>query len=178
MVSPPYGKKIADLAKSLKLPKPRTGTISKGISKKDATTHGPPGNPWKIHELIGPEDRCTSDASGVVNLAAQRMSRGKSEMMKDKASKLATHQFGHEPLDLEAIVKLFWALDGRGGDAMCCEPAEKRTRRHHFECLRVDHFRIMAGTPRSTRPHITLTILSQPGYSAGGGTMSFKHVHR
>ena len=112
MAPPPFGKKIADLAKSLKLPKPRKGTIRKGISKKDATTHGPPGNPWKIHELIGPEDR---SGNGVVNLAARRMSRMTRDIKhRDKASKLATHQFGHEPLDLEAAVKLFWALDGRG----------------------------------------------------------------
>jgi len=149
MVMPPFGKKVADLAKSLKLPKPRKGTISKGISKKDATTHGPPGNPWKIHELIGPEDRC---ASGVVNLAAQPMSRGITHINKDKASKLATHQFGHEPLDLEAIVKLFWALDGRGGDAMCCEdPNHVGNRRLH---LVSDNTQLCARCKRANQPLI------------------------
>ena len=48
---------VADLAEKLDLPPPRKGTIRKGISKKDATTHGPAGLPWNIHELIGPEDR-------------------------------------------------------------------------------------------------------------------------
>jgi len=150
MVPPPYGKKIADLAKSLKLPKPRKGTIRKGISKKDATTHGPPGNPWKIHELIGPEDR---SLKGVVNLAAQRMSIMTSHMKtKDKASKLATHQFGHEPLDLEAIVKLFWALDGRGGDAMCCEdPNHVGNRRLH---LVSDNTQLCARCKRANQPLI------------------------
>ena len=148
-----FGKKIADLAKSLKLPKPRKGTIRKGISKKDATTHGPLGNPWKIHELIGPEDRSWKGGNGVVNLAASRVSMlTRSIKHNDNASKLATHQFGHEPLDLEAIVKLFWALDGRGGDAMCCEdPNHVGNRRLH---LVSDNTQLCARCKRANQPLI------------------------
>jgi hypothetical protein len=71
---------------------------------------------------------------------------------KDKASKLATHQFGHEPLDLEAIVKLFWALDGRGGDAMCCEdPNHVGNRRLH---LVSDNTQLCARCKRANQPLI------------------------
>jgi hypothetical protein len=149
-----FGKTVADLAKSLKLPKPRKGTIRKGISKKDATTHGPLGNPWKIHELIGPEDRShTKGGNGVVNLAASRVSMLTRFIKRnDKASKLATHKYGHEPMNLEAIVKLFWALDGRGGDAMCCEdPNHVGNRRLH---LVSDNTQLCARCKRANQPLI------------------------
>jgi hypothetical protein len=52
MVTPPFGKKVADLAMKLGLPPPRKGTIKRsGISKLDATKHGPAGQPWRVNEL-------------------------------------------------------------------------------------------------------------------------------
>jgi hypothetical protein len=58
MVTPPFGKKVADLAMKLGLPPPRKGTIKRSsISKLDATKHGPAGQPWRVNELCRLEQK-------------------------------------------------------------------------------------------------------------------------
>ena len=138
----PLGESLYDLCEGLGMPAPRRGSFDRdGCSTRDGTQHGKTGNPWLPHELVGqPEGHHTSEHP---NDAAKRLMQVMDHMKRTDANRLAT-SLGSMSMDLEAVVRLFWARspnDDIKHAMLCADPKHKgkNTRLHlvsktHAKC--------------------------------------------
>ena len=133
MPSKPYGEKIRDLCDGLGMPAPRPRTFdADGCSKRDGTAHGPKGNPWLPHELIGQPEGGLNCEHG--NAAASRLKTVCRGIKTTDANRLAT-SLGTTSVELEEVIALFWARrenDDHKNAMLCADPKHKGPKTLHL----------------------------------------------